>query len=745
MSDRRKSRSGEPTSLVRVIGVAALLVLGLMAACKEATPDAQNQPPVVSPTATPSGGAPPLTVNFEGAATDPDGEIISYRWTFGDGGTSAEQSPTHVYESAGTFTAALTVMDDAHASASSQVMIVVGAAANVPPTASASATPTSGVAPLAVQFTGSGADTDGTIASYAWAFGDGGTSSAQSPSHTYTSTGNLTATLTVTDDDGATGSTIVNITVGTNQPPTASASANRTTGKAPLAVQFTGSGADPDGTIALYAWTFGDGGTSSQQSPSHTYASPGNYTATLTVTDNLGARASASVSIVASANVAPTASASATPTSGTAPLAVSFAGSGLDPDGTIVAYAWSFGDGGTSSQQNPSHTYVSAGNFTAVLTVTDDNGASGSSNVALSVAGVGNQPPSASAGATPTSGKVPLAIQFQGTGTDGDGTIVGYAWTFGDGGTSSQQNPSHTYTSPGNYSALLTVTDDGGATGSASVAITVLTNRAPTASPSATPTSGTAPLPVQFTGVGSDPDGTITSYSWSFGDGGTSSLQSPTHTYASPGAYSAVLTVTDDGGATGSASVLVNVTAPVNAAPVANAGPDRSFVDPGVVVTLDGRGSTDPDGTIASYQWVQTGGPAVTLSGANTATPSFTPQAAVTGAYTFTLTVTDNGTPPASGQDGVVINARVTYVNLVKSLIDSRGLQPSGVELGCTAAGCHVAGAQGPRLTTYTEVYNARAKTRAKIQVGQSMRKYLLPGEPEIITSWIDNGAPERN
>ena len=682
---------------------------------------------------------------FSASATDPDGTVAAYAWSFGDGATSTQQNPTHQYTTTGAFTATLEVTDNAGAKTQAALGIAVNAPTNQLPTATASATPTSGKAPLAVAFTGAGTDTDGTIASYAWTFGDGGTSNAQSPSHTYLATGNFTATLTVTDNGGATGSKTVAITVGSNQPPTATASGTPSSGKAPLSVAFAGAGIDTDGTIASYAWAFGDGGTSTAQNPSHTYTTAGNFTAALIVTDNNGATGTATVAISAVANRPPTASASATPTSGLAPLAVSLTGSGSDPDGTIASYAWTFGDGGTSSVQNPSHTYATAGNFTATLTVTDNNGATGSSAVAISASTAGNQPPTASCQATPTSGKAPLIVTFAGSGTDADGTIASYAWTFGDGGTSNAQNPSHTYAGAGNYTATLTVTDNGGATGSSTVGISVATNLPPTASASAAPTTGAAPLAVTFTGSGSDPDGTIASYSWSFGDGGTSSLQSPTHSYASTGSFTATLTVADNNGATGSSSVVIAVSAPANQAPVANAGPGQINLDPGVTVQLNGAASTDPDGSITSYQWTQTAGTAVTLTGANTVTPSFVAPLKVTATYTFLLTVGDNGSPQRTAQASVSISTRVTYANTTKAMIDARPNQSNGTKLGCTQSGCHVAGGSRAPLVTYTDVFNNRSQVRSKIQSGQSMRQYLLTGEPGIITSWIDNGAPQTN
>ena len=155
-----------------------------------------------------------------------------------------------------------------------------------------------------------------------------------------------------------------------NQPPTA-AFGSSCSG---LTCAFSSSSSDPDGSISSYAWTFGDGGTSSVQNPSYTYAAGGTYLVTLTVTDNQGATSSVSHSVtVSGGNQVPVAAF----TSSCSGLDCAFTSTSSDPDGTISAYSWSFGDGGTSTLPNPSHTYGAAGTYTVTLTVTDNQGATG--------------------------------------------------------------------------------------------------------------------------------------------------------------------------------------------------------------------------------------------------------------------------------------------------------------------------------------------------------------------------------
>ncbi|OIP44969.1 MAG: hypothetical protein AUK28_09025 [Desulfobacterales bacterium CG2_30_60_27] len=165
-------------------------------------------------------------------------------------------------------------------------------------------------------------------------------------------------------------------------------------------------------------------------------------------------------------------------------------------------------------------------------------------------------------------GTAPLVVGFNGSGSsDADGTIASYAWTFGDGSTGSGATPSHTYSAAGSYPVTLKVTDNQGATAQAQTVITVqappVTNQAPSAVLRASTKSGTAPLVVGFKSRGSsDPDGTIVSFFWEFGDGYTTSGSTTSHTYGVVGQYTVTLTVTDNQGATAQATTLISVTSP---------------------------------------------------------------------------------------------------------------------------------------------------------------------------------------
>ncbi|MDA1315908.1 MAG: PKD domain-containing protein [Acidobacteria bacterium] len=157
-------------------------------------------------------------------------------------------------------------------------------------------------------------------------------------------------------------------------------------------------------------------------------------------------------------------------------MTVNFDGTGSsDPDGTITAYDWDFGDGNAAGGSTTNHVYNSAGNYTVILSVTDDGGATDTDTLQIVVDALPtNQPPTASASANPVSGTVPLAVQFNGAGSgDSDGTIVSYEWDFDDGGAASGVVVNHTYTATGVYNATLTVTDDDGASSTATVQVQV--------------------------------------------------------------------------------------------------------------------------------------------------------------------------------------------------------------------------------------------------------------------------------
>ncbi len=378
---------------------------------------------------------------------------------------------------------------------------------NQPPVAVAEATPVSGTAPLTVTFTGSNSyDSDGTISSYDWQFGDGGVSAQADPQHTYQSAGTYDAILTVVDDGGESASDTVRIQVsaaGTNQPPSVTIISPPAGVTLALngTISLSGDATDPeDGAVpaANFEWTadLPNGQTnyliaSGTKTASSTTSLPGTYTVYLRVTDSNGAETVQSVVFdvaAGAANVPPVAYATSSVSSGDAPLSVTFYSDlSADPDGSITARTWDFGDGTTSTAVNPTHTYNNGGTYSVVLTVEDAAGATDTATLTITVNGTApppNQPPTATITSPANGASFPLgtAISYSGTGTDPeDGTLPAANFTWTTVGPDGVERPlasgvtsgSGTPTAPGNYTIRLEVRDSGGLTDIDEVNITV--------------------------------------------------------------------------------------------------------------------------------------------------------------------------------------------------------------------------------------------------------------------------------
>ena len=294
-------------------------------------------------------------------------------WDFGDGNTGTAENPSNTYTTAGTFTVSLTATNAAGANTATQTSYITVSAV---PGASFYASETSGTSPFTVQFTDSSTNVP---TSWVWDFGDGNTSTAENPSNTYATAGTFTVSLIATNTAGSNTETQTDyITVG--DVPEVSFYASETSGTTPFTVQFTDSSTN---SPTSWLWDFGDGETSVEQSPSHTYTDPGTYTVSLTAVNTAGSNQAtqsdyievtpspvteATVAITTTPTSLPTLpemSFSGTPTAGTAPLTVQFS---LSTSGTPTSLLWDFGDGGTSTERNPSYTYVIPGTYTVILT-----------------------------------------------------------------------------------------------------------------------------------------------------------------------------------------------------------------------------------------------------------------------------------------------------------------------------------------------------------------------------------------
>ena len=505
-------------------------------------------------------------VSLSGAASsDTDGSIASYAWSFGDGQTGTGVGVSHTYAVAGAFVVTLTVTDDDGATDSDTTLVTVEAPANLPPLASAGG-PYSASVGQAIGFDGSGSsDPDGAIASYRWELGDGQLATGVAPSHTYAAAGTYLVRLTVTDDGGATDESTVLVTISApdNDPPLADAGGNRSAdvGESLL---FDGTGStDPDGSIVAWAWDFGDGSSGAGAQATHPYAAAGTYLVWLTVTDDDGAIGQdvAVITVGGAGNRAPVADAGGNQQVAVGVTVLLDGSASFDPDGALVSYSWDLGDGASATGAQASHAYTEPGSYLVRLTVTDDDGDTGEDFVLITVGGGGgnNQPPIADAGPD-LAGNAGDTLVFNGAGSsDPDGQLIAYQWDFGDGGSATGLSATHVYQAGGSYTVTLTVIDD--QAGSATATTTATVNSLPLAD-AGPARAGQVGAQLAFDGGGStDPDGTIAAYAWDFGDGSRGEGQSVNHAFEAEGSYTVVLTVTDDAGARGEATVQVLITA----------------------------------------------------------------------------------------------------------------------------------------------------------------------------------------
>lgn len=352
-------------------------------------------------------------------------------------------------------------------------------------------------------------DTLYTNATYTWDFGDGSPMyTGYQPTHTYTTNGNHNVCAYITTSCGTdTICTSVNVCLF-------AASAGFSNSITGLDLTLT----DGSTNATSWQWYFGDGDSSTLQNPTHTYAANGWYDITQIVSNTCGPNDtiidSVLICIPATANFS----------SSTTGFDVNF----TDASMYTTSWNWDFGDGNTSTSQNPSHTYASMGWYTVTLISSNFCGPNDTIIDSVLIC-------------TP-----PISGTFVGSNlnsttasfTDGSTDATSWMWDFGDGNTSTSQNPTNNYATNGNYNVCEIVTNLCGAD-TTCISVTVCPSD---------PTSGFISLSAVFSATFTNTSTSATTYLWNFGDGNTSTLASPNHTYATAGSYNVCLTSFDECG-----------------------------------------------------------------------------------------------------------------------------------------------------------------------------------------------------
>ncbi|MEZ5173669.1 MAG: PKD domain-containing protein [Bacteroidia bacterium] len=442
----------------------------------------------------------------------------NYNWIFGDGTNSAEISPTHVFDTSGVFNVTLAL---SNAFGCTDTFSIPGITVHPDNTPHITASVTNGCLPLASTLS---CDVVGA-ASYSWVSSDGQTASTPTFTVTYFPAGLYDITLHVEMADGCSFDSEQPTTIQVNPKPTAAFTATNTLGCAPLHVQLQNNSVG----ATNYYWTFGDGGYSFDAVPQYAYQDAGVYTITLKAYNEFGCWRQVTLdSIIVTA---PTIDAEMTHFTGCPPLSIEL--SNLTEN--AVSYLWDFGDGTTSTDSIPQHTYANLGVYPVTLIAFGSGGctdtlALGNANVTAQQANYPVPPPLV--------GCAPFTTTF---GLN-DPYITSFLWDFGDGSTSTESNPVHVYTEPGQYTVSLQI-NDGSVCGLAYDEYQQITVEGliPEFEVSIDPCP---PYAVHFTDTTSD----AVSWLWDFGDGTFSNLQNPVHIYPNTNNYHVGLSIVTSAG-----------------------------------------------------------------------------------------------------------------------------------------------------------------------------------------------------
>ncbi len=542
------------------------------------------------------------SVHFLGTVNTDGRTVTKQSWSFGDGNTASVQNPVHLYPAVNSYTVKYSAITDVGCISDTVKKTI---AISAPPIAKFKvSTPT--CEDKILTFTDQSSASSGPpIVKWTWSFGDGTpqviAANGNPQPHMYIAYGTNTASLEVETSSGCK-SVLSSQQIAVSPNPFASFSftgACLPSG----ATQFTDQSSIVTGNISQWQWDFGDGTNSTQQSPVHNYSSSGPFNVKLTVTSANGC-SDDSLRIMDKVYAQPLASfsASAEVCYG---AAINFKDQSTAPNSTVTQWLWNFGDGTTSTQQNPSKTYAAANTYTVTLTIV--SAANCSSATATKTVIVDPLPNADFNISSPNC--INQDITFMDASVANSGNIVKWTWDFGDGNNSvltSNVPFTHNYTTPGIYNSTLKVETEKGC---ASIIFTkpISISSSPVVDFVLPESCLNDPFSA-FTDNGSIADGTenLFMYQWDFGDGNanatnpnTSSAKDPQHSYTAVGSYNVTETIISNNGCSSSVSksFFVNGSVPVPSftlqenTSVCSADTihltDNSTVNPGNVVKLE--------------------------------------------------------------------------------------------------------------------------------------------------------------
>jgi PKD repeat protein len=507
--------------------------------------------------------------------------------------------------------------------------------AKKPPVASFAYSPSEPVEDEIVTFSASASyDPDGTIQSYTWDFGDGTSDSGMNVTHAYSAEGTYTVTLVATDDDGLTDSATAHLTVSpllVNDIAIVDVTVSPTTVKVGSSVSISATVVNQGDFSEIFDVTvlydsvvidtrmdvsLGAGSTTTLLFTWNTKGvAAGTYTVSaeasvvpgeMDTADNVFIGGEVTLSPEprrhggggggGGGNERPRANFTYSPSAPTDMDTIQFTDESHDPDGSIASWLWDFGDGSNATEKNPTHRYAGNGNYTVTLTVRDNDGAQGEITKEITVL---NVPPKAdftiisppkSHQSTPQG-----IIQFEDRSSDPDGSIVSWRWEFGDGTTSTDQNPTHKYENPGTYTIKLSVTDDDGATDTASK---IYDSLPPTSINDYDGSWRTEDFTITLTAT-DDHSGVQVIY-YKINDGPTESVQADGQPHITTEGNNKLEYWSVDGAGNEETHHVIDVKLD-KTVPVADAGGDQSVAQ-NVVVAFDASKSSDNVG-IVSYEW----------------------------------------------------------------------------------------------------------------------------------------------